>query len=203
MKRIIVILFLAFSFMTLQNAFAEVKVNSPAPNFTLPDSHGTEHSLSSYQGKFVVLEWTNPDCPFVRKHYVKSHNMQDLQKEYTGKGVVWLSINSSAPGKQGNYPPQKLNEINQERGASPTALLLDPDGKVGKMYGAKTTPHMFVVDPKGNLIYEGGIDSKPTPDAEDIKTAKNYVKTALDEALGGNPVSNPSSQPYGCSVKYA
>ena len=202
MKKLIMFGFIVFALITT-NAFAnELAIGSKAPDFSLPDSKGAKQSLSEYKGKFVVLEWTNPDCPFVMKHYVKSHNMQDLQKEYTGKGVVWLSINSSAPGKQGNYPPAELNKILETRGASPTALLLDPDGAVGKLYGAKTTPHMFVINPEGSLIYEGAIDDKATPDVEDILSAKNYVKAALDEAMAGKPVTNASSQSYGCSVKY-
>ena len=136
------------------------------------------------------------------KHYVKSKNMQDLQKEYTAKGVMWLSINSSAEGKQGNYTPEKLNEIMAERGALPTALLLDPDGKVGKMYDAKTTPHMFVINPEGTLIYQGAIDSIPSPASDDIPKSENYVISALEDAMAGKPVQTSMTKSYGCSVKY-
>lgn len=202
MKKFLSLFLVIFSLLA-NNAFAkETKVGESAPDFALTDTHNSEHTLLEYKGKFIVLEWTNPDCPFVKKHY-GSGNMQSLQKEYTAKGVIWLSINSSAPGKQGNYPADKLNEIMRQRKSVPTALLLDSDGEIGKMYGAKTTPHIFIVDPKGILIYEGAIDDKATPDPNDIKTAKNYVKAALDEAMSQKPVTTSFSQPYGCSVKYA
>lgn len=181
--------------------YAAAEVGSKAPDFSLKDTNGKTESLSKYKGKFVVLEWTNPDCPFVHKHY-DSGNMQKLQREFTGKGVVWLTIDSSAEGKQGNYPADKLNEILKERHASPTALLLDTDGKVGKEYGAKTTPHMFIINPEGKLIYEGGIDNIPSTDQADIAKATNYVQAALDEAMAGKPVTTPTSRPYGCGVKY-
>jgi peroxiredoxin len=180
---------------------AGVNIGETAPDFTLTDSNGKTHTLSQYKGKFVVLEWFNHDCPFVHKHY-DSGNMQALQKEYTAKDVVWLSINSSAPGKEGYYPAEKANELTQEKDASPTAVLLDEDGKVGKLYGAKTTPHMFVISQQGLLIYQGAIDNKPSPDAADIPTSTNYVKAALEEAIAGKAVSEPSTKSYGCSVKY-
>jgi hypothetical protein len=150
----------------------------------------------------VVLEWTNFDCPFVGKHY-GSGNMQKLQKQYTGQGVIWLSINSSGPGKQGHYPAEKLGALIKERQAAPTAYLLDTDGTVGRLYGAKTTPHMFVIDKAGKLVYAGGIDDTPSTDQADIATATNYVAAALDETLGDKPVTKVTSAPYGCSVKYA
>jgi peroxiredoxin len=177
-------------------------VGQAAPAFTLTDTNGKTHSLSDYKGKYVVLEWVNFDCPFVGKHY-GSGNMQKLQKAYTAKDVIWLSINSSAPGKQGNFPAAKINALLKEKNAAPSAYLLDPDGNVGRAYGAKTTPHMYVIDPAGTLLYAGGIDDKPSTDVADIPTARNYLSAALDEALAGNPVSVKSSQPYGCSVKYA
>ncbi len=177
-------------------------VGEPAPAFTLSDTRGVQHQLADFKGKLVVLEWVNFDCPFVGKHY-GSGNMQRLQKEYTGKGVVWLSIGSSAPGKQGHYSAERIGALVKERGASPTAYLLDEDGTVGRAYGAKTTPHMFIVDGQGKLIYEGGIDDTPSTDQADIASAHNYVKAALDEALAGKPVTTSSSRPYGCSVKYA
>jgi hypothetical protein len=149
----------------------------------------------------VVLEWFNHDCPFVKKHY-DSGNMQSLQKTYTEQGVVWLSINSSAPGKQGHYAPDKAHELTVNKKAAPTAVLLDPDGKVGKTYDAQTTPHMFIINPDGILIYQGAVDDRPSVDLGDIPPATNYVKKALGEAFAGSPVSTPSTKSYGCSVKY-
>jgi peroxiredoxin len=183
-------------------ALAGVEVGQPAPDFSLPDTNGQNHQLSQYKGKWVVLEWYQPDCPFVRKHY-GSGNMQALQKEFTAKGVVWLSIDSSAPGQEGNYPAGKLNEIASSQGVARTALLLDPDGKVGHTYGAKTTPDMYIINPEGKLVYEGAIDSKPTTAIADLKTATNYVKVALDNSMTGKSVSQTVTRPYGCSVKYA
>jgi peroxiredoxin len=184
------------------SAFAGVPVGQSAPDFTLPDTNGQSHRLAEYKGKYVVLEWYNPDCPFVRKHY-GSGNMQALQKEFTAKGVVWLTIDSSAPGEEGNYPAAKLNEIASSQGAARTALLLDPAGKVGHAYGAKTTPDMYIINPQGVLIYEGAIDNKPSTALGDIKTATNYVKVALESAMTGNTVAQTTTRPYGCSVKYA
>jgi peroxiredoxin len=183
-------------------SFAEVQVGAAAPDFTLPDTKGKTLSLADYKGKYVVLEWYNPDCPFVRKHY-NSKNMQQLQKEAAAKRVVWLAINSSAPGEQGNYPAGKFNQIASQQGAAWTALLMDPDGKVGKLYGAKTTPHMYVIDPQGNLVYNGAIDNKRSTNVADVKTSTNYVKVALEESMAGKPINPATTQPYGCSVKYA
>lgn len=182
-------------------ATADAVVGQPAPAFTLTGTDGRPHSLAEYAGKYVVLEWLNHDCPFVRKHY-GGGNMQKLQKKWTGQDVVWLSINSSAPGKQGNYPPEEANELTKDKGAAPTAVLLDPDGAVGRAYGAKTTPHMFVIDPKGVLLYAGGIDDKPSTDPADVGQARNHVDHALTEAVAGRPVTVATSTPYGCSVKY-
>jgi peroxiredoxin len=179
----------------------ELKVGSEAPAFTLKDTSGKEHSLSDYKGKFVVLEWFNEGCPFVKKHYT-SGNMQKLQQEYTGKDVVWLSINSSAPGNQGHVTPETAPKTIADWKMNATKILLDHDGKVGRMYGAKTTPHMFVIDKAGKLIYQGAIDSKPTANAADVADAENYVKVALDNTMAGKPVENASTKPYGCSVKY-
>lgn len=177
------------------------KVGSIAPDFSLIDSAGKTRSLSEFKGKHVVLEWFNPGCPFVQKHYT-SGNMQKLQKEYAGKGVTWLAVDSSAPGKEGHLTPQTATKQMAEWKMKPTALLLDADGKAGQAYGAKNTPHMFIIAPDGKLIYEGAIDSKPSANAGDIASSTNYVKVALDEAMSGKPVSNPNTKPYGCSVKY-
>jgi peroxiredoxin len=183
-------------------SLAETEVGKSAPDFALPDTNGKTHSLADFKGKYVVLEWYQPDCPFVRKHY-RSGNMQSLQKEYTSKGVVWLTIDSSAPGQEGNYPAEKLNQIASSDGAARSALLLDPDGKVGRMYGAKTTPDMYIIDPAGKLVYQGAIDNKRSTDLADVQTATNYVKSALDASMTGKAVSTTATRPYGCSVKYA
>ncbi|MEO5718704.1 MAG: thioredoxin family protein [Chthoniobacterales bacterium] len=178
------------------------KVGTAAPNFSLPDSKGKTHSLGDFKGKYVVLEWFNPGCPFVQKHYT-SDNMQSLQKEFTGKEVVWLTIDSSAQGQQGYLSPEEANKQLTNWKMKPTALLLDPAGKVGHDYAATNTPHMYIIDPGGKLIYSGAIDSKPTADAKDVAGATNYVKAALEEAMAGKAVSTPSSRAYGCSIKYA
>ena len=193
-------LFFIFLFINI-TASDKAEIDKKAPDFKLTDTAGKEHSLSDFKGKFVVLEWNNFDCPFVKKHY-NSKNMQKLQKKYTGEGVVWLTVNSSADGNQGNYPPDQLNEKIKERSAGMTAYLLDGDGTVGKMYGAKTTPHMYVINPEGTLIYAGGIDDIASTDTDDIKEAKNYVSAALDAAMSGKEVATKTSRPYGCSVKY-
>jgi peroxiredoxin len=178
------------------------RVGEPAPDFTGTDSHGQTHKLSDYRGKFVVLEWTNNGCPYTQKHY-NSGNMQALQKEWTAKGVVWLTILSSAPGAQGYMTAADENDYIIKVHADPTAAILDPTGTIGREYSARTTPHMFVIDPTGKLIYAGAIDDHPTPDPEDIKASKNYVSEALTEAMAGQPVATSSTRPYGCSVKYA
>jgi len=182
-------------------AQAEVTIGKPAPAFTLPSQDGTPTSLSTYKGKYVVLEWFNPGCPFVKKHY-ESGNMQKLQETYTRKGVVWLSINSSAQGKEGYTTAKEASDIRLKWKSPSTALLLDPEGKVAKLYSAKTTPDMFIIDPQGNLIYQGAIDDKAATDPADIATSKNYVAAALDAALAGKPVAEPFTKSYGCSVKY-
>ena len=179
-----------------------VKVGDHAPDFTGTDSHGQAHRLSDYKGKFVVLEWHNNGCPFTKKHY-DSGNMQRLQKEWTDKGVVWFTVISSAPGTQGYVTAEQENDYMQKMHAVPTAALLDPKGEIGHLYGAKTTPHMFIVNPQGQLIYNGAIDDKSTTDASDINGAKNYVSEALQEAKAGQPVAMATTRPYGCSVKYA
>lgn len=182
-------------------ASAAAKVDSPAPAFTLKDSNGKEHSLEDFKGKYVVLEWVNYDCPFVRKHY-RSGNMQKLQTAYTDKDVVWLSICSSAPGKQGHFEGEDLTARIAEEKAVPTAYLVDADGSVGKEYDAKTTPHMYVINPEGVLIYAGAIDDKASTDVDDVRGAKNHVAAALDAAMAGKTIAVKSSKPYGCSVKY-
>jgi len=187
---------------TVFTALAAPQVGQPAPEFTLTDSDGKSHKLSDFKGKFVVLEWLNHGCPFVVKHY-GSGNMQKLQKEYTGKDVVWLSIVSSAPGKQGHTSAEEANKTKAEKGSAATAVLLDEDGTVGRLYDAKVTPELYVVDREGTLIYAGAIDSVKSTDAADIEGAKNYVKQALDEATAGKPVSEPTTTAYGCGVKYA
>jgi len=189
----------AFAF-TL-SAFA-VRVGEPAPGFTGTDSNGQTHKLSDYRGKFVVLEWTNNGCPYTRKHYA-SGNMQALQKEWTAKGVVWLTVLSSATGEQGYMTAEQENAYIAKVHADPTAAILDPTGTIGREYSAKTTPHMFVIDPSGKLIYDGAIDDHPTTDPADVKSSKNYVSAALTEAMAGQPVAVSSTRPYGCSVKYA
>ena len=176
-------------------------VGSAAPDFSLPDAAGKTHSLSDYKGKYVVLEWFNPECPFVKKHY-GSGNMQKLQAEYTGKGVVWLTIDSNAPGFEGNISPEQAQKVMKDWNTKQTALLLDPDGKVGRSYNAHNTPDMFVINPSGKIIYEGAIDSKASPNPADIPSSTNYVKVALDESMSGKSVSTTSTRPYGCSVKY-
>ncbi|MDA0577130.1 MAG: thioredoxin family protein [Verrucomicrobia bacterium] len=182
-------------------AGAMVAEARPAPDFTLTDLTGKSHTLADYKGKFVVLEWTNPECPFVKKHYGSS-NMPKLQASYAEKGVVWLSISSSAMGKQGHHTVEEWSQIQTDQGAIPAATLLDPEGTVGHAYGAKTTPHMFVINPEGEIVYEGAIDDKPTWKPEDVEGAQNYVSAALDAAMAGEPVAVASTASYGCSVKY-
>lgn len=176
-------------------------VGAPAPDFSGTDAQGKTQKLSQYKGRWVVLEWVNHGCPFVQKHY-GSQNMQTLQKRYTEKGVVWLSVNSSAAGKQGYETPAEANRTLKEKGAHPTALILDPKGSIGRTYGAKTTPHMFVIDPQGTLVYAGAIDDKPSTDVADVKTAKNYVSQVLDDALAGKKPTVAATKSYGCGVKY-
>jgi len=182
-------------------ALAQVEPGEPAPDFNLKDSKDNSQELSTYAGKFVVLEWMNHDCPFVKKQY-SSGNMQKLQKEYTEKGVIWLSIISSAPGKQGHCTGPQAEANRKDMGASPTAVLLDPSGDVGQKYGAKTTPDIFIINPAGKIIYAGAIDSIPSANPADCAKATNYVRETLDAALAGKPVPTPQTKSYGCSVKY-
>jgi peroxiredoxin len=172
-----------------------------APEFKGVGSNGVQHSLAEYRGKYVVLEWANQGCPYEQKHY-KSGNMESLQKEWTGKGVVWLSILSSSPGQRGYVTPAEENDYLKAMKASPTAALLDPTGAIGHLYDARTTPHMFVIDPAGKIVYQGAIDDKPTPDPSSLKSADNYLNDALNAAMAGKPVTVAVTKPYGCSVKY-
>jgi peroxiredoxin len=182
-------------------AAGEPPIGEPAPAFTLTDSAGVKHSLSDYKGKYVVLEWTNPGCPFVKKHY-ESGNMEKLQSEYTKKGVVWLTIDSSAPAEQGFLAGETAKKARDEQYKDSTALLLDPTGMVGHEYHATNTPDMYIISPEGKLIYEGAIDSIPSADQSDLAKATNYVQTTLDSVMDGKPVSDPVTKAYGCSVKY-
>ncbi len=185
----------------IRPALAAPNVGAPAPAFKAVDSYGKEHALADFGGKTVILEWTNHDCPFVRKHY-GTGNMQALQREATGQGIVWLSVISSAPGTQGYVEGPEANRLSKERDAVPSAVLLDPKGEVGRSYDARTTPHMYIIDPDGTLVYMGGIDDRPTANWDDVKAAKNYVRAALSDLAQGRPVATPVSRPYGCSVKY-
>jgi len=181
-------------------ASTKVEVGASAPAFDTVDSTGKTVKLDDYKGKYVVLEWSNFGCPYVQKHY-NSGNMQSLQKKYTQKGVVWLTIFSSAEGQQGSYTPAELTKLGAEKKMS-SKLVPDPQGTLGKMYGAKNTPTMFVINPEGHIIYMGGLDDKATPDPSDLPSAHNYVAAALDEALAGKPVTTPKSRPYGCGIHY-
>lgn len=191
---------LALFVILAQPAMAKPVVGEAAPAFTGKDSNDNTVSLSDFADKTVVLEWTNHDCPFVRKHY-DSRNMQTLQEEAAAQGAIWLSIISSAPGKQGYVTPEEANRLTKERGAKPTAVILDPEGTIGRAYEAKTTPHMFVIE-KGTLAYMGGIDDIRSADKADIAKANNFVRAALAAIKDGKPVSTKESVPYGCSVKY-
>lgn len=177
-------------------------IGKPVPDFTAKDADGKTVSLADYKGKTVVLEWTNDECPFVRKHY-GGQSMQALQKKWTSKGIVWLTMVSSPPGEQGYADGPKANKLTAERGAAPTAVILDPKGDIGRSFKAQTTPHMYIVKSDGTLAYMGGIDDKPSAKVEDLKGAKNYVDSALTEIADGKSVSVPTSRPYGCSVKFS
>lgn len=182
-------------------AFAAPQINKPAPDFTAVDSNGKTHSLAELRGKVVALEWTNHDCPYVRKHY-NTGNMQALQKQAADAGIVWLSVISSPPGEQGNVTPEKANELTQSRKAAPAAVLLDPKGQVGRAYDARTTPHMYLINAEGVLVYMGGIDSIPSTRADDLEKATPYFRDAIAAVTKGEPVKNAVTRPYGCSVKY-
>jgi peroxiredoxin len=177
-------------------------VGAAAPTFSLTSSTGPTISLADQRGKIVVLEWTNHDCPYVRKHY-DAGNMQNLQKEATGQGVVWLTVISSAPGTQGHVSAGQANELTKTRKASPTAVLFDPAGTVGKAYGATNTPHMYVITKDGVLAYAGAIDDKPTTRRSDVESAQSFVRPALAAVAAGQPVKTPVTRAYGCTIKYA
>lgn len=201
MKRLLMTSAIAAVSLFSAAAFAAAVVGQPAPAFTATDTGGKQHRLADYQGKYVVLEWVNPGCPFVRKHY--NGNMQATQEEAIAKGAIWFAINSTAES-QGDYlAPAKMGEWMQGKNASATATLMDADGKIGKAYSAKTTPHMYIIDPKGKLVYAGAIDSVPSARLEDIDKATNYVKQAFTELQAGKPVSKKTTTAYGCAVKYA
>ncbi len=189
---------------TVLGAFAEAPtamVGEAAPAFALPSVDGRAYSLADFRGSYVVLEWTNYDCPFVRKFY-NAGAMQALQKELAEKGIIWLSICSSAPGKQGHFTADEWKKRIEKWQVAAKAVLLDADGKIGRTYQATNTPHMFVIDPNGVLIYAGALDDKPSADPKDIPEAKNYVRATLEAAWAGRPVETPSTKAYGCSVKY-
>ncbi len=183
------------------NSSAALSVGKPAPDFEGVDTRGKTHRLADYRGKTVVLEWTNHDCPYVRKHY-GAGNMQAQQREAAAQGVVWLSVISSAPGKQGYVGAARADELTVSRDAAPDAVILDPSGEIGRAYGARTTPHMYIINETGTLVYMGGIDSITSANPNDIPRATQYVRVALQELAAGKPVSKPVTRPYGCSVKY-
>jgi peroxiredoxin len=208
-RRSLLVFFGGASLLTLAAASSraadtnpQARLGAPAPSFTLSDSNGNSVSLADFKGKTVVLEWTNHECPYVRKHY-GGNNMQELQKKWTAQGVVWLTLISSHPGAQGFVHGLEANKLTEERGAAPTAVLLDPKGGVGRSYGAQVTPHMYVITADGALVYMGGIDDRPTTRLEDLKTAKNFVDAALSEVVAGKSVTIKTSRPYGCTIKYS
>jgi hypothetical protein len=196
-------LFLSFGvFAQAPVELASPAIGQPAPAFSGTDANGNKVSLGDFAGKTVVLEWTNHECPFVKKHY-DSGSMQKLQKEATDNGVIWLSIVSSAPDHQGYTIPEEAKAVIEKTGSHATARILDSSGEIGRLYGAKTTPHMFIVDKNGTLVYAGGIDDMPSTDPKTLESAKNYVRAALDDIAAGRPVATAQTQPYGCSVKYS
>lgn len=202
MRKLSILLALMLFATTAMFANEMAKVGSKAPEFTLKDDKGVEHKLSDFAGKYVVLEWVNYDCPFVKKHY-ESENMQNLQREFTKKGVIWLSVCSSAKGKQGNFTKAELEKKKKDYNTAETAYLIDESGDVGKLYNAKVTPDMVVINPKQEIIYLGAIDNIPSTDKSDIEKADNYVMQALNAAMNGKNVEVKSFKPYGCSIKYA
>jgi len=199
MKSLLYVLATSATFLLSLNA--NVETGEAAPDFALSDTAAVTHSLSDYKGQYVVLEWTNHQCPFVRKHY-KNGDMQALQKAYTEKGIVWLQIVSSAKGKQGYVTAAEGAALREQKAMHSTAMLLDADGSVGKAYDARTTPHIFLIDPAGKLIYQGAIDSIRSTRSADVTKAENYLNAALVSDQAGQAIAMPSTTPYGCSVKY-
>jgi hypothetical protein len=199
MKKLLLVIALLFF---ASPAFAGAQVGQPAPDFTGKDTAGKEQHLADYKGKIVVLEWTNPGCPYVQKHY-ETGNMQALQGEEIKNGVVWLTLVSSAKGREGYMSVEDANAYMQKVGSTPTARILDPSGEIGKLYGATATPHMFVIDKEGVLQYAGAIDDRPSADRETVAGAHNYVRAAVEEIEAGKPVNEAMTQVYGCSIKYA
>lgn len=193
--------FFALIFLSVANPLMAQQTGEAAPEFTLMDSNGNEHSLSDFRGQVVVLEWLNHECPFVRKFY-NAGEMQRMQEMYTDDGVVWLSVISSAPGKQGHMSPDEINSAVEEHGSQQTAVLIDEDGAVGRSYDARTTPHMFVIDTDGTLVYNGAMDDQPSANPATLEDANNYVVQALDATLNDGEIETSSTRPYGCSVKY-
>ncbi|PKL80792.1 MAG: thioredoxin family protein [Ignavibacteriae bacterium HGW-Ignavibacteriae-4] len=202
MRKLSIVIALMLFATTAMFASETAKVGSKAPEFTLKDTKGVEHKISDFAGKYVVLEWVNFDCPFVKKHY-ESENMQNLQREFTKKGVIWLSICSSAKGKQGNFTTAELDKKKKDFKTAETAYLIDESGEVGKLYNAKVTPDMVIINPSQEVIYLGAIDNIPSTDKSDIDKADNYVMQALNSAMNGKTVEVKSSKPYGCGIKYA
>jgi peroxiredoxin len=200
-RPILFAMFVALVILVAPQLVSAVKVGQAAPDFTATGSNGKTYHLADFRGKFVVLEWHNNGCPYTQKHY-RSGNMQNLQKQWTAKGVVWFTMISSAPGKQGYVTASQENDYMSKMQAAPTAALLDPMGTVGHLYDAKTTPQMIVISPQGMLIYDGAIDNRATDEVSDIKGATNYVSLALEQAMAGKPVETAATRPYGCSVKY-
>ena len=209
MKKLIILLALIFAATMFINVTSEsdkkttidAPVGEQAPNFEVMDANGNMRSLSEFEGQYVILEWLNHGCPYIRKHY-DGNNMQQLQEKYTDQGVVWLSVISSAPGEQGYMEPEEARQSIEEYGASPTAILLDPEGEMGQAYDARVTPHMFIIDPSGTVRYNGAIDDKPTPRASSLETAHNYIDAAMNSLMNGEEVEVKSNTPYGCNVKY-
>jgi peroxiredoxin len=201
MSRLTIPTIAAFLAVAMSGPVPAATTGAAAPQFTGTDANGRTVRLSDYAGKVVVLEWTNHQCPYVRKHY-GSGNMQSVQADAKAQGVVWLSIVSSAPGKEGHVTAEQARQLQSEQKAVPAAVILDPTGAIGRAYSAKTSPHMFVIDAQQRIVYQGAIDDKPTADVASLKGARNYVREALAHVKAGKPVAEAETTPYGCSVKY-
>lgn len=201
MKKLCLAVLLASTLFGAQGLMAKVTTGETAPDFTLTAQDGKTYSLSDFKGQHVVLEWFNEDCPYVKKHY-ESQNMQKLQRQFTDQGAAWLMLASSPEGQQGYLTAEQASEVLKAQKASPTALLLDPEGEVGRAYGAQTTPHMFVINPKGQVVYQGAIDDKPSTRPSTLEDATPYFANALTASLKGETISPSDTKPYGCSIKY-